>query len=151
MHLEFSLFSLLDHREINRPPPRIQINSNKVATLRALQSQLGGLAELETIYLEGNPCQRTEGVNYRRKIMLALPRLRQIDATYSLYFPPGTPATLTDLFSPVPSVTALPSRSSIAPPTPRSRARALAPRHRSSTSPHCLCPILPTFVFVLVS
>ncbi len=59
-----------------------QVNHNKIETLRALEPQLGSLP-LETIYLEGNPCQEVEGANYRRKIMLALPStLTQIDATW---------------------------------------------------------------------
>ncbi len=63
-----------------------QVNHNKVETLRALESQLGSLP-LETIYLEGNPCQQAEGVNYRRKIMLALPTsLTQSDATWVCHF-----------------------------------------------------------------
>lgn len=39
------------------------------------------MAFLETIYLEGNPCQQVESTSYRRKIMLALPQVKQIDAT----------------------------------------------------------------------
>jgi len=59
------------------------VNHNKIETLRALEHQLGSLP-LQTIYLEGNPCQQAEGVNYRRKIMLALPStLTQIDATFT--------------------------------------------------------------------
>ncbi|KAH9037872.1 L domain-like protein [Lactarius pseudohatsudake] len=56
------------------------INNNKINTLQALEPQLGTLP-LQTIYLEGNPCQQAEGANYRRKIMLSLPALTQIDAT----------------------------------------------------------------------
>jgi protein phosphatase 1 regulatory subunit 7 len=66
---------LLDNRSFNG-----QVNHNKIKTLQALEPQLSSLP-LQTIYLEGNPCQQTEGVNYRRKIMLALPTLNQIDAT----------------------------------------------------------------------
>jgi len=59
------------------------MNHNKIETLRALEAQLGSLP-LQTIYLEGNPCQQTEGANYRRKIMLALrSTLTQIDATFT--------------------------------------------------------------------
>ena len=59
-----------------------QVNHNKIETLRALERELGSLP-LQTIYLEGNPCQQAEGVNYRRKVMLALPStLTQIDATW---------------------------------------------------------------------
>jgi len=59
------------------------INNNKIPNLQALESQLGSLTKLETIYLEGNRCQHVEGVNYRRKIMLALPSVTQIDATFT--------------------------------------------------------------------
>lgn len=58
------------------------MNNNKIDTLADLEPELGSLESLETIYLEGNPVQRTEGAAYRRKIQLALPRLTQIDATY---------------------------------------------------------------------
>ncbi|KAI9440041.1 L domain-like protein [Lactarius indigo] len=58
------------------------INNNKIKTLQALEPQLGSLP-LQTIYLEGNPCQQAEGANYRRKIMLSLPALTQIDATFT--------------------------------------------------------------------
>lgn len=59
------------------------MNNNKIPNLQGLESQLGSLPDLETIYLEGNPCQHAEGANYRRKIMLALPNITQIDATWA--------------------------------------------------------------------
>ncbi|GAA6011001.1 hypothetical protein JCM11491_005903 [Sporobolomyces phaffii] len=37
---------------------------------------------LSTIYLEGNPVQKTLGANYRRKVMLECPQVKQIDANY---------------------------------------------------------------------
>ncbi|KAF9069257.1 L domain-like protein, partial [Rhodocollybia butyracea] len=49
--------------------------------LRSLDSQLAHITTLETLYLEGNPCQRNDASGYRRKIMLALKQLKQIDAT----------------------------------------------------------------------
>lgn len=39
------------------------------------------MANLDTVYLEGNPLQAAAGANYRRKVMLALPQVNQIDAT----------------------------------------------------------------------
>ncbi|KAG2107105.1 L domain-like protein [Suillus cothurnatus] len=57
------------------------LNNNKIADLRALEPQLKSMESLETIYLEGNPCQQAESTGYRRKIMLALPQVKQIDAT----------------------------------------------------------------------
>ncbi len=54
---------------------------NKIGTLQSLELQLKNISTLETIYLEGNPCQAKEGANYRRKIILALPQIKQLDAT----------------------------------------------------------------------
>lgn len=42
--------------------------------------ELKGAKNLETVYLERNPLQKDP--QYRRKIMLALPTVRQIDATF---------------------------------------------------------------------
>ncbi|XDA69656.1 hypothetical protein R6Z07F_000028 [Ovis aries] len=42
--------------------------------------ELKGARSLETVYLERNPLQRDP--QYRRKVMLALPSVRQIDATF---------------------------------------------------------------------
>lgn len=57
-------------------------SNNKIATLRALDTQLAPLKKLETVYLEGNPCQTNDMAGYRRKVILALPQLKQVDATY---------------------------------------------------------------------
>ncbi|KAH7884510.1 hypothetical protein F5I97DRAFT_1890018 [Phlebopus sp. FC_14] len=59
------------------------LNGNKIPDLGALEAQLKQITSLQTIYLEGNPCQEREGASYRRKIMLYLPQLRQIDATFA--------------------------------------------------------------------
>ena len=58
-----------------------KMNGNAIPDLRALEPELGKLATLETLYLEANPCQAADMTGYRRKIMLALPQLKQIDAT----------------------------------------------------------------------
>ncbi|KAG6836822.1 hypothetical protein H0H93_002668 [Arthromyces matolae] len=58
------------------------INGNQIPDLTALEPQLGAIQSLETLYLEANPCQLKDMTGYRRKIMLALPQLKQIDATY---------------------------------------------------------------------
>ncbi|ORY25645.1 putative nuclear regulatory subunit of Glc7p type 1 protein serine-threonine phosphatase [Naematelia encephala] len=55
---------------------------NKIPHLSALDSQLAHLQNLETVYLEGNPCQTNDMAGYRRKIILALPQVKQIDATF---------------------------------------------------------------------
>ena len=57
-------------------------NDNRISTLGALEAQLGPKVcpNLATVYLEHNPVQRSEGAAYRRKIMLLLPQIKQIDA-----------------------------------------------------------------------
>ena len=64
-----------------------QASDNEIPTLHDLEKILGGAASLETVYLEGNPCQKGDMANYRRKVMLALPQLKQIDATYVKIYP----------------------------------------------------------------
>ena len=64
-----------------------QFNDNQVSNWEDLK-QLEPLKKLETVYLERNPIWRDQSdrnksdPNYRRKIMLLLPWVRQIDATY---------------------------------------------------------------------
>ncbi|KAK7454657.1 protein phosphatase regulatory subunit Sds22 [Stygiomarasmius scandens] len=58
------------------------MNGNQIPDLLALDSQLSHISTLQTIYLEANPCQKDDMTGYRRKIMLALKQLKQIDATY---------------------------------------------------------------------
>ena len=43
--------------------------------------KLGHMKELATVYFERNPIQTHHQADYRRKLMLALPMLSQIDAT----------------------------------------------------------------------
>ncbi|KAG6886909.1 hypothetical protein C0992_001672 [Termitomyces sp. T32_za158] len=57
------------------------INGNEIPDLLTLEPQLGAIKSLETLYLEANPCQTKDMTGYRRKIMLTLPQLKQIDAT----------------------------------------------------------------------
>ncbi|EKM78738.1 hypothetical protein AGABI1DRAFT_75193 [Agaricus bisporus var. burnettii JB137-S8] len=58
------------------------MSGNKVPDLRSVEAQLRHLQSLQTLYLEGNPCQTSDAVGYRRKVILALPQLTQLDATY---------------------------------------------------------------------
>jgi protein phosphatase 1 regulatory subunit 7 len=57
-------------------------SSNKLASFQEVEDQLADKENLETVYLEGNPLQRDAGATYRNKIKLALPRVKQIDATF---------------------------------------------------------------------
>ena len=60
------------------------MNGNQIPDLKALDTELKGITTLKTLYLEANPCQKNDMAGYRRKIMLALPNLSQIDALYVL-------------------------------------------------------------------
>ncbi|MEQ2184369.1 hypothetical protein GOODEAATRI_007180, partial [Goodea atripinnis] len=57
----------------------IQMNDNQIDNWSDLD-ELKNAKSLETVYLERNPLQKDP--QYRRKIMLALPSVRQIDATF---------------------------------------------------------------------
>lgn len=56
-----------------------QMNDNLLESWSDLD-ELKGAKNLETVYLERNPLQKDP--QYRRKVMLALPSVRQIDATF---------------------------------------------------------------------
>ena len=44
-------------------------------------NKLQELEKLETAYLERNPIETSDRAAYRRKVILALPQLQQLDAT----------------------------------------------------------------------
>ncbi|KAF2426594.1 L domain-like protein [Tothia fuscella] len=54
----------------------------KLDSFDEVEKQLGDKENLETVYFEGNPLQIKNQVLYRNKIKLALPRIKQIDATF---------------------------------------------------------------------
>ncbi|KAF2100368.1 protein phosphatase 1 regulatory subunit [Rhizodiscina lignyota] len=47
-----------------------------------VERELKDKEKLDTVYFEGNPLQKNQPVLYRNKIRLALPQVKQIDATY---------------------------------------------------------------------
>jgi protein phosphatase 1 regulatory subunit 7 len=56
-------------------------SSCKLDSFREVEEQLGDKKELETVYFEGNPLQRKQMALYRNKVRLALPQVKQIDAS----------------------------------------------------------------------
>lgn len=46
-----------------------------------VEKELGPIKTLQTVYLEGNPMHLKNRATYRNKIKLALPNIKQIDAT----------------------------------------------------------------------
>lgn len=55
---------------------------NMVADFADVEKALKDKERLETVYFEGNPLQLRGPALYRNKVRLALPQVRQIDATF---------------------------------------------------------------------
>lgn len=58
-------------------------SSNELSSFDEIEKELGDKPELKTVYFEGNPLQLNNAVNYRNKVRLCLPRVKQIDASKS--------------------------------------------------------------------
>lgn len=56
-------------------------SNNQLSSFEEIERELGPKEELTTVYFEGNPLQRQNMVLYRNKIRLALPQIKQIDAS----------------------------------------------------------------------
>ncbi|KIH67753.1 leucine Rich repeat-containing domain protein [Ancylostoma duodenale] len=63
-------------------------NDNRISNWAEVD-KLRGLAKLDTVYLERNPIYEDDRTGYRRKVMLALEQVKQIDATMCLYSKTG--------------------------------------------------------------
>lgn len=59
-----------------------------LSSFEEIEAELGNKDALVTVYFEGNPLMRDAGSNYRNKVRLALPKVKQIDASK---FPPSFP------------------------------------------------------------
>ncbi|VDL75713.1 unnamed protein product [Nippostrongylus brasiliensis] len=55
-------------------------NDNQIASWAEIE-KLRGLKNLDTVYLERNPIHENDRTGYRRKVMLTLEQVKQIDAT----------------------------------------------------------------------
>ncbi|KAL1843721.1 hypothetical protein VTJ49DRAFT_102 [Mycothermus thermophilus] len=55
---------------------------NQIADFAEVERELGDKKKLSTVYFEGNPLQLRAPALYRNKVRLALPQVRQIDATF---------------------------------------------------------------------
>lgn len=58
-------------------------SSNQLASFEEVERELADKKELTTVYLEGNPLQTKSPALYRNKVRLALPQVKQIDASMS--------------------------------------------------------------------
>ena len=50
-----------------------------------MERELGAIEALETVYFEGNPLQLRAPAVYRNKVRLAVPHIKQIDASESKF------------------------------------------------------------------
>ncbi|KAK4941039.1 protein phosphatase regulatory subunit Sds22 [Elasticomyces elasticus] len=57
-------------------------SSNRLADFREVERELADKENLETVYFEMNPLQLSAPAVYRNKVRLALPQVKQIDATF---------------------------------------------------------------------
>ncbi|MCJ1439340.1 hypothetical protein MMC27_008732 [Xylographa pallens] len=57
-------------------------SNNQLSSYIEVAEELADKRELTTVYFEGNPLQLQNPVLYRNKIRLALPQVKQIDATF---------------------------------------------------------------------
>lgn len=56
-------------------------SNNRIESFDEVRTECSHLLLLETVYFEGNPLQQNNVVTYRNKIKLAIPHIKQIDAT----------------------------------------------------------------------
>lgn len=56
-------------------------SSNQLASFDEIDKQLRNKEHLETVYFEANPLQIQNAATYRNKVRLALPQIKQIDAS----------------------------------------------------------------------
>ncbi|KAK6539402.1 hypothetical protein TWF694_009627 [Orbilia ellipsospora] len=57
-------------------------SENQLSSFKEVEDILKDKEELETVYFEANPLQTSSPATYRNKVRLALPQIKQIDATY---------------------------------------------------------------------
>ncbi|KAM5470470.1 protein phosphatase regulatory subunit Sds22 [Microsporum ferrugineum] len=56
-------------------------SNNQLASFEEVERELKDKEELNTVYFEGNPLQKASPALYRNKVRLALPQIKQIDAS----------------------------------------------------------------------
>lgn len=61
-------------------------SNNKLASFDEVERELKDKEKLETVYFEGNPLQMNAPALYRNKVRLALPNIKQIDASKLLQY-----------------------------------------------------------------
>uniref|UniRef100_A0A0K0F6B8 Protein phosphatase 1 regulatory subunit 7 n=1 Tax=Strongyloides venezuelensis TaxID=75913 RepID=A0A0K0F6B8_STRVS len=80
LDLSKNMISKISNIELLTNLTDLYLNDNKIEDVQSLNN-LGKLKKLETLYLERNPVQTNDPANYRRKVILSIPSLSQLDAT----------------------------------------------------------------------
>jgi len=76
-----SLHGLETHKDIEE----VWASNCKLGSFEEVEEVLADKTALTTVYFEGNPLQLRQPVLYRNKVKLALPNIKQIDASKSLF------------------------------------------------------------------
>lgn len=77
--------SHLEHLGSLKNLEELWASNNQLASFDEVERELKDKEKLETVYFEGNPLQTNGPAVYRNKVRLALPHIKQIDA--SMYIP----------------------------------------------------------------
>lgn len=79
--------SHLEHLGALKDLEELWASNNQLASFDEVERELKDKEKLETVYFEGNPLQMNGPALYRNKVRLALPNIKQIDASeYILFF-----------------------------------------------------------------
>jgi protein phosphatase 1 regulatory subunit 7 len=82
--ISYNPISKLECLEAQEKLEELWASNCKLDSFEDVESKLRGKKELKTVYFEGNPLQLRQPVLYRNKVRLALPDIKQIDASKSL-------------------------------------------------------------------
>ncbi|KAJ5996129.1 hypothetical protein N7522_007789 [Penicillium canescens] len=74
--------SHLEHLSTLKNLEELWGSNNQLASFEEVERELKDKENLETVYFEGNPLQMKGPAVYRNKVRLALPQIKQIDATF---------------------------------------------------------------------
>lgn len=78
--------SHLEHLSTLKNLEELWGSNNQLASFEEVERELKDKENLETVYFEGNPLQLKGPAVYRNKVRLALPQIKQIDASKLVFF-----------------------------------------------------------------
>ena len=78
--------SHLEHLGTLKNLEELWASNNQLASFDEVERELKDKEKLETVYFEGNPLQTNGPALYRNKVRLALPNIKQIDASEYFLF-----------------------------------------------------------------